>query len=397
MISNYLKLKFLTAIFITLSGSALWSAENEYLPDFPEKAVVKIITYNGIKFDEESKCFYPDIGHGSGTLFIGDGLILTSKHVIDDADKIFVYLTMSNDPVPAFVEFMSDKEDASLIRLVEYEDIAESDYYILSDDEVNIEKGEEVWAYGYPIHAFEIDPHITKGIVTRSISKVNYFIQSDATILHGNSGGPLVNSKGNIIGLNTWGIADSHFGGLYYFLPYSKVSLEISLYLDNAHFSSSKELLYHSLKENNIFSNLQNYNDKNKILFLRAGYLNSYSNSFNELKLYLDSCALSMELDSNLIKKGDKNIASSSMYREILVYYYYKLYDWTKDDYSGYYDYFKSILSKSELDSDLEVFDKKLKYYKSNALKHLEVLKALNIPEDKKYPYLRMYDFFYNN
>ncbi len=144
---------------------------------------------------------------GSGYIISPDGYILTNDHVAGNATKISV--TMTNGETIEAKLIGSDKNsDVALLKInksnLEYVKLGNSDDVII---------GEWVVALGNPFGLFEINdkPTVTVGVVSATNMKVNAegtrvykdMIQTDASINAGNSGGPLVNADGDVIGMNT--------------------------------------------------------------------------------------------------------------------------------------------------------------------------------------------------
>ncbi|MEO8665155.1 MAG: trypsin-like peptidase domain-containing protein [Ignavibacteria bacterium] len=146
-------------------------------------------------------------GLGSGYIISPDGYILTNDHVAGNATKISVTLT-NGETIEAKLIGSDKNSDVALLKI----DKNNLDYVKLGNsDDVII--GEWVIALGNPFGLFEINdkPTVTVGVVSATDMKVNAegnrvykdMIQTDASINAGNSGGPLVNSDGDVIGMNT--------------------------------------------------------------------------------------------------------------------------------------------------------------------------------------------------
>jgi Do/DeqQ family serine protease len=143
-------------------------------------------------------------GSGSGVIISTDGYIITNNHVIDNADSINVTL---NDKrmFKAKVIGSDPSTDIALIK-IEADDLQP----ITFGDSEQLKIGEWVLAVGNP---FDLTSTVTAGIVSakgRSImtgesdkDKIMSFIQTDAAVNMGNSGGALVNTKGELVGINT--------------------------------------------------------------------------------------------------------------------------------------------------------------------------------------------------
>ncbi len=144
-------------------------------------------------------------GMGSGFIINTDGYILTNYHVINGAKEVTVTLSDGQEVTASVVNYDSDK-DIAMIKLngnLEVPGVVE-----LGNSDA-LQPGEEVVAIGNPLSK-ELSSTLTKGIVSalnRSVetqSGVNTnLIQTDAAINSGNSGGPLINTKGEVIGINT--------------------------------------------------------------------------------------------------------------------------------------------------------------------------------------------------
>jgi serine protease Do len=142
------------------------------------------------------------VGFGSGVVLSHDGYIVTNNHVVEGADKIEV--TFNDRRVMKAVIVGNDPStDLALIK-VNAEDLAFITYG--NSDELKV--GEWVLAVGNP---FNLTSTVTAGIVSAKARNINIlgsrssiesFIQTDAVINRGNSGGALVNTHGELVGIN---------------------------------------------------------------------------------------------------------------------------------------------------------------------------------------------------
>jgi len=137
---------------------------------------------------------------GSGFIIDNEGYIVTNNHVIEDADDIKVKLS-NGDEYKATVVGRDPKTDLALIKIPESKDLKPLPW----GDSKKMLVGDWVVAIGSP---FGLEQTVTAGIVSakgRTIGSGPYddFIQTDASINQGNSGGPLLNLKGEVIGINT--------------------------------------------------------------------------------------------------------------------------------------------------------------------------------------------------
>jgi serine protease Do len=137
---------------------------------------------------------------GSGFIISPDGVIVTNSHVIAGADEIDIHLT-DGTRLPARILGTDDKTDLAVLK-VEAEDALP--FVDLGDSDTAV-VGDWVMAIGNP---FGLGGSVTLGIVSarnRDIQSGPYdqFIQTDASINQGNSGGPLFDMEGKVVGINT--------------------------------------------------------------------------------------------------------------------------------------------------------------------------------------------------
>ena len=199
------------------------------LPDFTElvsqqgQSVVNISTTQTVKarggpnlpFDENDPMYeffrrffprQPGIPHdfeqkslGSGFIISGDGYVMTNAHVVDQADEITVRLTDKRE-FRAKLIGADKRTDVALLKI----EAAGLPHVTLGNPE-SLKVGEWVVAIGSP---FGFENSVTAGIVSakgRSLPQENYvpFIQTDVAVNPGNSGGPLFNLKGEVVGINS--------------------------------------------------------------------------------------------------------------------------------------------------------------------------------------------------
>jgi serine protease Do len=136
---------------------------------------------------------------GSGFIISSDGYILTNAHVVKDADEIVVRLSDQREK-PAKLIGLDEQSDVALIK------IDASDLPVANlGDSSRLEVGQWVLAIGSP---FGFDHTATQGIISalqRNLPNENYvpFIQTDVAVNPGNSGGPLFDASGKVIGINS--------------------------------------------------------------------------------------------------------------------------------------------------------------------------------------------------
>ena len=156
---------------------------------------------------DEDEEFRSDSG-GSGFVVSGDGYVVTNNHVIRGAEQVRV--RMGDETFDADVKGIDPATDLALLKIDADEELP---YLILGDSDA-LRAGDWVMAIGSPL---ELANTVTVGVVSakgrrigisQETSSFESFIQTDAAINFGNSGGPLVNLKGEVVGINTainWG------------------------------------------------------------------------------------------------------------------------------------------------------------------------------------------------
>ncbi len=180
---------------------------------------------------------YEQKGLGSGVIVKRTGntvYVLTNNHVAGKATKITVNL---NDG-QKFDAKLVGADERSDIALVSFEAKKDSNIVVAAlGDSDNVKVGDIVLAMGAPLGYSQ---SVTQGIVSATgrsgdqIGNMNDFIQTDAAINQGNSGGPLVNIYGEVIGINTW-IASSSGGsqGLGFSLPINSLKKSIEDFISS--------------------------------------------------------------------------------------------------------------------------------------------------------------------
>ena len=145
-------------------------------------------------------------GRGAGTGIVLDGgLILTNAHVVADANSITVSASGDDDPRTATLEAADEAADIAVLRVDDTSGLVPAT--LGSSDAVAV--GDDVVAIGNAL-ALEGGMTVTSGIVSATDREVDTdsgtmtgLIQTDAAISSGNSGGPLVNAAGEVIGINS--------------------------------------------------------------------------------------------------------------------------------------------------------------------------------------------------
>jgi Do/DeqQ family serine protease len=187
-------------------------AENIDFVDAADKAVHSVVHVKNVSYRTVSnpilEYYYgyrggqqqEQIGTGSGVIISEDGYIVTNNHVIKNAQNIEITLNTGKSYKAKLIG-TDDKMDISLIKI----DVDEKLPYATFADSDNVKVGEWVLAVGNP---YNLNSTVTAGIISAKArnldtSGLQSFIQTDAAVNPGNSGGALVNTKGELIGINT--------------------------------------------------------------------------------------------------------------------------------------------------------------------------------------------------
>lgn len=143
-------------------------------------------------------------GTGTGVIISSDGEILTNAHVIEGATAVRVRLPGETEPRAAEVLASDPGNDLALLRIA-----ASGLQPATFADPASIQVGDEVVAIGFAL-GLDGGPSVTAGIVSAldrtiitSLGALDGLLQTDAAISSGNSGGPLANANGEVVGINT--------------------------------------------------------------------------------------------------------------------------------------------------------------------------------------------------
>ncbi len=142
----------------------------------------------------------PRTAQGSGFIISSDGYILTNNHVVEGADKVVIELTDGRE-FTAEVTGADPDSDVAVVKI----DAKDLPYLELANSDT-LEVGEWVLAIGNPLG---LSHTVTAGIVSAKgrsrlgLASLEDFIQTDAAINFGNSGGPLINLDGKVVGINS--------------------------------------------------------------------------------------------------------------------------------------------------------------------------------------------------
>ncbi len=154
-------------------------------------------------------------GHGSGFLISSNGYILTNNHVIQEESSIEVLLN-SGLIIDAEVVRQNAKKDVALLKVVG------KGFKSIPISKEKTTAGIEVYAIGTP-KDLKLGQTVTKGIISGNrVFEENTYIQTDVTINEGNSGGPLINLKGEVVGIVSSKLVGDGIEGIGFGIPIKK-------------------------------------------------------------------------------------------------------------------------------------------------------------------------------
>ena len=192
------------------------------------------------------------IGQGSGVVITDTGYIITNQHLAGNKYSTCNVTLSDGKSYDASVIWSDENIDLSIVKIPG----ASLKFLKLGDNE-KVNLGEDVYAIGNPI-GFEFQRTVTKGIISglnRTIKvedggKISYMedlIQTDSTINTGNSGGALINKKGELIGINTIKIPEAE--GMGFAVPVDIIKPIIGKLLNNGSFEEAYLGIYGYDKE----------------------------------------------------------------------------------------------------------------------------------------------------
>lgn len=167
---------------------------NKFIKMYPSADISAATTIDGIK------------ATGSGFVVSSDGVIATNNHLIEDANRIEIHLNneFGTNKYSASILLKDESNDVALLKIDddEFKGFNALPYSIFQTTEI----GEDVFTIGYPLNSLMGDNYkVTNGIISSNSGLKDdvRFIQMTTPIQPGNSGGPLFNKDGNVVGLTT--------------------------------------------------------------------------------------------------------------------------------------------------------------------------------------------------
>jgi len=255
---------------------------------------------------------------GSGAVISPDGYIVTNHHVIENAKKIVVTLP----PGKEYKAKLVGKDSATDIALLKI-DIQDAEYIKFGDsDEVIL--GEWSIALGNPFGLFSVgnNPSVTVGVVSslnmdfgaqRSGHVYQDMIQTDASINTGNSGGPLVNAEGKLIGINTFiftgGDRSEGSVGVGFAIPSKRVKRVVEKLKDEGEIDRSFET---GLGVQSLSSSMADY----------LGLENSQGVIVRQIKKNSPADKCGFKVGDVIVKVGNKSVRTPQTIRDYILTHY---------------------------------------------------------------------------
>lgn len=220
--------------------------ENSAVIDAVQKvspAVVSILFTKNIKvenpfgyfFGEPTEQNYESQGGGSGFIVTNDGLILTNKHVVSDQEAEYTAVTKDGQSYSAKVVAQDPVNDIAIIKIE-----ASGLPTVELGDSSGLKVGQKVIAIGNVLSEFKntvtvgvvsaTERTLTAGDGSGNTESLEGLIQTDAAINYGNSGGPLVDLLGQVIGINTATAAKGQAEGLGFAIPVNEAKSALESY-----------------------------------------------------------------------------------------------------------------------------------------------------------------------
>ena len=210
-----------------------------------KKSIDSVVGINTVSKVTRQSFFGPQSGYvegiGSGSIVSEDGYIVTNSHVVSDGEAKEINVLFNNgETAPAELVWNDASLDLAIIKVAsDNKNLKAID--IGDSDEIGV--GDRVVAIGNPL-GFELQSTVTSGIISglnRSVSfntgvQMDGLMQTDAAINSGNSGGALLNSRGELIGINTAKAGNSD--GIGFAIPINSVKPVIDKIRENGKFDS---------------------------------------------------------------------------------------------------------------------------------------------------------------
>ncbi len=195
------------------------------------KSVVAIVgNYKPEYMSQQALSYNESYAHGTGVIIKNNGLILTNAHVVENIENITVIFG-NGECYPATLQCMDKTSDLATVKINK---LGLTPIKFAAKDDIKV--GISVVAIGAPLSLSMINS-ASKGIISgKNVSlsgSAYYFTQSDVAINGGNSGGPLLNMKGELVGINSVKFAGIGIEGMSFSIPVDTVTYVLNQFETN--------------------------------------------------------------------------------------------------------------------------------------------------------------------
>lgn len=231
----------LRAVSEALGAEVEWDGENAHVTmnedtlvadiasDISESVVAIVGNYRGAGSNTASE-YNESTAHGTGVVIKSNGIILTNAHVVEDIENITVIFN-DGTSCGAYVQYIDEDADLATVKISRL-----GLKPVVFAAEGSARSGNTVIAVGTPL-SLNMRNSITKGIISGidvSVNGAMYpLIQTDAAINSGNSGGPLVNLKGEVVGINSSKYAGLGVEGMAFSIPVETIDYVLAQFEKN--------------------------------------------------------------------------------------------------------------------------------------------------------------------
>ncbi len=226
----------LRAVSETMGAAVSWDGDTKSAivnSPSPEKDITNVIaeaSKSVVAITGNIKNIPGAMAFGTGAIIKSGGIILTNAHVVEDLTDITVIL-QDGSKFPAKVQYIDEISDLAVIRINKL-----GLKPIAFGDKNSVMPGETVYAIGTPVF-LSMRNTVTRGIVSGLDVPVMgaYYpmLQTDAAINGGNSGGPLINTEGKLIGINTIKYVDVDIEGIAFSISLDTINYVLSQFEQN--------------------------------------------------------------------------------------------------------------------------------------------------------------------
>ena len=215
-------LAFVLWFGVANTGAAFAASGTDVIPQVIEKAAPSVVAIIGKPTGSTEKMSgwdRFDLEHGTGVIVRSDGYIVTNAHVVKEMRNLVV-ITSDGTSYPGKTTHYDEESDLALVK-IDATGLPEAKFA----DPADITTGETVIAIGTPI-SFALRNSVTVGIISgidRSVNSKYALLQTDAAINPGNSGGALVNTRGEVVGINSMKFVADSVDNLGFAIPVDTV------------------------------------------------------------------------------------------------------------------------------------------------------------------------------